>query len=140
MSKWRRSAVLHIPQIEISQSVVRRKIRSTVSNIVYPTAEHEKREKCSVSRFQALSALNVKKGWTFGCSGHELVCPDISKCKGLRETTMLATNDDHTQRCFVSRTVENNQRNFLNFASSGQELSYGYRWTPRAESEAALRF
>ena len=140
MSKWRRSAVLHIPQIEISQSVVRRKIRSTVSNIVYPTAEHEKREKCSVSRFQALSALNVKKGWTFGCSGHELVCQDITKCAGLRETTMLATKDDHTQRRFDSRTIENSQQYFLNLASGGDELSYQYRMTSRAEIKAALRF
>lgn len=119
---------------------VRRKIRSTVSNIVYPTAEHEKHEKCSVSRFEALSALNVKKCWTFGCSGHELVRPHTSKCKGLREMTMLATNDHHTQRCFDSRTVEYSQRNFLNFASGGQELSYEYRRTPRAELKAALRF
>jgi hypothetical protein len=87
-----------------------------------------------------MSALNVKKAWTFGYSGQELVCQDISKYAGLREITMLATKDDHTQRRSDSRTVENSQQYFLNLASGGDELSYQYRMTSRAEVKAALRF
>jgi len=73
----------------------------------------------------------------FGYSRLELVCQSVSRCAGLRETTMLATKDDRMHRRFGSRTVENGQRYFLNFASGGDELSYEYRRASEAELKAA---